>query len=140
QDHGRVTERDGVLKIAWELQELGWPGDLPPDFLIVRWDRRRYLVPPEDVLTFCVDARSGREPRRGVHGMYYLRRGDEDKPATGKPDLPKGFEKYWTMKPIQGLLTKVGPESVTALKDAWKHDKVTQDVTLDVGRAEGVLP
>jgi hypothetical protein len=34
----------------------------------------------------------GHEPRDRVHGMYYLRDGDEDKPAPGLPDLPPAYK------------------------------------------------
>src|SRR5207253_9589852 len=104
-------------------------------FLLVRWGKRRYLVPTEQVLDFCGDIQSRREPRNETRGFYYLRRGDEKKPATGKPELPLGFEKYLAMQPIEAKLTATGPETATKSKEGFGLEDVSRRVTINAGSA-----
>jgi hypothetical protein len=92
QDHGGITEQQGVLKIAWKLDRKVKKGDPPTELLLVRWSQRRYLVPIEEIARFCAAVRSGLEPRKERQGFYYLRLGDETKPTSGQPELPKGFD------------------------------------------------
>jgi hypothetical protein len=92
QDHGSITEQQGVLKIAWKLDRKAKKGDPPAELLLVRWNQRRYLVPIEEIARFCAAVRSGLEPRKERQGFYYLRLGDETKPTSGQPELARGFE------------------------------------------------
>jgi hypothetical protein len=152
QGRGTVTERDGLLRIDWIIPGKGMAAAPPVELLVIRWDTRRYLVRPEEILEFCQRAvlddnrdaghlRTGlEEPRTGRHGFYYLRLGDESKPAKGKPVLPKGFEKYLAMKPIAAKIISTRPEKATLTKDWQDHDEFEQEVTISAGRADGVLP
>lgn len=98
-DFGKVTEKDGRIKIEWARAQREF--DRPAgEYLLVRWGDRKYLVPREEILKFCQDVKGDEEPRNSLWGSYYLQRGDEKKPAIGRPLLPKGFEKYLTMLPL----------------------------------------
>lgn len=63
-------------------------GTFPERFRKVRWGERRYLLPEERGIEFVNAMHRGFEPRDSAHGMFLLARGDEDRPATGLPDLP----------------------------------------------------
>jgi hypothetical protein len=56
-------------------------------YIPVRWDERLYLIPEEQVPAFRTIVEKGDEPRTGPHGWFYLRRGDWDKQAQGRPQL-----------------------------------------------------
>jgi hypothetical protein len=66
----------------------------PDEYLIVRWGKRRYLVPPDDIRRFSLAVSTGTEPRTDQYGMFLLRDGDEKVPVNDKPQLPPGFEGF----------------------------------------------
>lgn len=57
---------------------------------LIRWDRRRYLIPPAKIQEFRDAIVGGREPRVGTGGWFYLRVPIE--PADGLPDSPESGE------------------------------------------------
>lgn len=63
-------------------------------FYIVRWGHRVYLVGRNNVKIFCDDIRAGNEPRtpQKFVSAYHLREGDEAKPVSNWPTLPKQFQ------------------------------------------------
>ncbi len=140
QNHGPVSETEGRLTVEWAFPGGGFARGTPREYLLVRWGQRRYLVPTAEVLEFCRDALAGREPRDWRLGRYYLRVGDEGKPATGQPVLPKGFERYWSLGPIRAAVTAAGPAAVRRVRIPEEQEEVTLAVTLGAGAAEGVLP
>lgn len=139
QNYGPVHEAEGHIKVTWTIQN---PDSLPmsAEYLPIRWGPRHYLVPPEDVLEFCLAARTGREPRKQARGLFLLRVGDAEQPVEGSPELPARFEKYWSMKSIKANFETVGAAVVQDARQDATLDKVTHQVTLNVGAVEGVLP
>lgn len=143
QNYGTVTFDGQMVKVQWALatdDKL----DFPTEFLVVRWGERRYLIPPAEVLRFCnhIQCEWKWEPRKEVHGFYYLRRDDEKKEVKGKPELPKPFDRYWTMKNIEGAIKEVSLPTVTT---EYEYDKkkitcYSQKVVLNIGEDEGLLP
>jgi hypothetical protein len=133
---GSVEEKDGRLLVKWKYPQWRWWNVWLNDLLVVRWCDRHYLVPAPQILEFCSAIKAGVDPNDWEAGLYCLiREGDLKKPALGPPDLPKGYEKYWKMAAIVGNVTKFKIE---------KKDEVNLNfrasLTMDVGKADGVLP
>jgi type II secretory pathway pseudopilin PulG len=70
-------------------------------FIPVHWGDRWYLVPNEAGEAFCDDVKRGREPRKNVHGHFYLREGDFKKKVSGLPTVPKEWETWFQKTPIE---------------------------------------
>jgi hypothetical protein len=73
----------------------------------VRWGPRLYLIYADGIVEFCNAVNAGVEPRHGKGvgdndlGVIYLRLGDEEKPATGFPELSKKWQKYLLVEPLR---------------------------------------
>jgi len=102
RNYGAVTSANDHLHLSFTFENVrkGFQG-IAPELLSVPWGERRYLVPASDIVGFCNQVNEGSEPRGGVHGVYLLRKGDEKKPASGLPKVPKEFQVYLVSKPIQ---------------------------------------
>lgn len=125
KNEGTADVKDGVLQITPQKPNLrdGFRGTAT-EFHPVRWGARMYLIPTNDMVEFCSDFNQGREPRRRAHGNYYLRRGDADKPVSGKPAIPKQWTRFFLDKPVRGKITEL-----VGKQEAW----------LDKGSADGLL-
>ncbi len=82
---------------------------------------------------FCADVNSGAEPRRGVHGRYLLRVGDDHLPATGLPNVPERYQKLLLNAPIEAKVIAIGRIWTTEQNDYHAL------LTLDVGSEQGVV-
>lgn len=80
----------------------------------VPWGGRMYLIPPDEMTGFCLHVNYKREPRKAFFGVHYLRRGDWEKPVTGRPDLPKEFVKHLDPLPVSGKIIEL-----TGKDEAW---------------------
>ncbi|MFO1021632.1 MAG: hypothetical protein U0903_13190 [Planctomycetales bacterium] len=97
--YGGVIPRGDRLELTFA--GLAKPvGHIHREYIPVSWGARRYLIPPEELVKFCRDVNTGHEPRESIQGWYLLRRGDEKKPATGLPQLPKEFQPHLRTGPI----------------------------------------
>jgi hypothetical protein len=112
-------------------------GGLPVELMPVRWGERMYLLPPNELVRFCNLINSGREPREKQRGSVFLREGDEEKSASGLPDLPTSLSKYLLQEPI-GATILTAERPVFLKNDGWEYWSTT--VTLSDGTGEGVLP
>jgi hypothetical protein len=74
-------------------------------FLLVRWQSRRYLVPPEKMHDFCDAVIKGDEPRNEVPGDFYL--SVPLNRANGIPDLPERWVNYLGEHLRIGKITEV---------------------------------
>lgn len=138
-NHGKVIEQGRHLSFHWIVpqDDLHWLN--PRTLLLVRWGDRRYLIPSEQILEFCLDAQDLNEPRPTLRGHWWLRKGDETKATAGIPDLPKGYERYWAMKPIQAAIVSLGAEAkIPSESEEW--EQVERKVVLNAGSIAGVLP
>jgi hypothetical protein len=99
-----ITHWRGRQK-AWEVTE----GRYRP----IRWGSRRYLVPDEGMMSFLNEVNLGSEPRRGAHGLHYLRQDDWDVPVSGLPDLPASYRRYLFDEPIEGTILQALAEPGT---------------------------
>lgn len=64
------------------------PNPKPWAARLVRWGERVYLVGDYQLSRFEQAVEQGLEPRSSAGGEFSMRRGDWNKPATGKPDIP----------------------------------------------------
>jgi hypothetical protein len=148
-DSGVVEDTDGRLRLqrhgSSEAQDIPegyrmlW---FPREYLMVRWGKRRYLVPIGEILDFCSAVRGGCEPRDDERGLFLLRRGDEKiEPETDEPQLPNGFQKYLRMEKLDVRIKALRQPSAPPLQKKSGEQRIEQDsVTLDAGSFEGVLP
>jgi hypothetical protein len=115
---------------------------VPDELVPIAWGNRRYLIPSDEVVEFCNSINAQHEPRPRMHGMYFLREGDHEKPVHGPPELPAQFQPYLLDKPIHAEVIAVKPTVVEGppvelSSDLSFHKAV---VTLNVGRRANVLP
>lgn len=135
---GSVAEKDGRLALTFTFpnERVGFRG-LAPVLIPVAWGERRYLVASDRMEQFANDVNSGSEPRRGVHGLTLLRRGDEAKEVQGLPPLQKEFAGLLLQKPIEGLLIAMRDTQVVK-GDVLSTRKTT--AVVDRGKEHGVWP
>jgi hypothetical protein len=139
RNYGEVFETNGVLKLTFALpnEQRGFQG-LSKEFIPVHWGPRTYLIAADEMVDFCNDVNSGREPRKGIYGRHLLRDGDEKREAEGKPDVPAQFIQYLLKKPIIGQIVAVGKVSTRPSVASFKFKDI--EVTLNVGKKDGLLP
>lgn len=74
---------DGVLMLSYDRDALDAVAGISlPQLLPVRWGERLYLLRPRQREAFYIAASEGVEPRRTAWGGFFLRVGDEEKPAA----------------------------------------------------------
>ena len=134
-DHGTV-DWDGKhirLNCTFDVKSGTIDGE-PIKRKPIRWGERVYLIPTFRIIDFCNAINSGWEPRNCTHGRFYLRRGDEEKEVSGKPELPKEFMPYLLDKPIGATIVSV--------KDIRERDRFWNIATfvVDKGQNDGLLP
>ena len=115
-DTGLVAEASGRYEAAADsVRLMPGPGEFRRDsrtfaerMYRIHWGGREYLVPEERMLAFANAINAGREPRMQVMGaIFYLRSGDEAKPAPGLPSLPGRWQEFLLPKPLAGTVSKV---------------------------------
>lgn len=110
QASGEVALEGGRLILKPEKPHDSWPRGTSQILIPVSWDQRLYLIPQNDIAGFSNQVNRGLEPvSRGSMGSYYLREGDWDRPATGKPDLPKEWRERILDEPVIGLVAGRDP-------------------------------
>jgi hypothetical protein len=102
----RVEAGHLILKTERPNAREGFRGT-PTDFIPVRWGARLYLIPEGDGREFCNAVNQGTEPRAGIHGRFYLRRGDWEKKAEGRPDVPEAWKPLLLTGPLRGRVFEV---------------------------------
>jgi hypothetical protein len=91
----------------------------------VAWGERLYLLPADDLLSFCNAVNLGTEPRRNwaeemmsgsaYFGSFYLREGDEKKSADGLPQLPERWQEYLLKKPVAGVVLSIDGDNTATI-------------------------
>ncbi len=114
-----VDSRQGEheVKNGMIIFKSGRPGPRlkSPVYYSVRWGGRMYLIPQSDMIDFCTEVNHDIEPRNDKLGQhYYLRDGDWGKPVTGRPQLPKEFEKQFGPNPMKGKIVELSGKA-----EAW---------------------
>lgn len=85
RNYGGIAETNGVLNLTFTLpnERRGFQG-LSKEFILVHWGPRTYLIATNEMVDFCKDVKSGRDPRSDMHGRHLLRNGDEKKRVNGQ--------------------------------------------------------
>lgn len=121
---GTVELQDGRVVLKPNQPRENWPEGTSSVLMPVAWGQRLYLVPSDDMNGFSNQVNRGIEPvSRGSMGSYYLREGDWDRPATGKPNLPDEWKKRLLDQPVTGVVAGKDP------LDRW---------IIDLGKDHGV--
>lgn len=129
QNYGPVEYRNGRLKLVFMLPSDPTFHPIAEELVPIAWGSRHYLITPTEMVGFCNEVNSGREPRNGIHGMYLLRRGDDARAVDGLPTVPAEFTPYLLVRPINATIVAVGKA----------NDKGTF-VVLNRGEKHGLLP
>jgi hypothetical protein len=143
-NYGPVAYRGGRLLMTFELpndpKHFGGPNSL----LHVRWGERNYLLADEDLKPFVNAVNSGREPQKDCVprcGSFFLREGDNQKPASGLPDLPAEYLRLLLDRPKVGRVVRVLDSEFEQGPDrsyAWRSTRVEIDLGSDDGVWEGM--
>lgn len=108
KDWGYYRLKDGKVQLSQakpplKPRESGkpWIERVPTGLRLIRWGTRRYLIPDEEKQAFCEAVRTGREPRTGSRGRFFLadvpEAGEELKDVlNGLPDVPDSWKSMLT--------------------------------------------
>jgi hypothetical protein len=105
RNYGSVKiQHDGLIRFvpAINSASMTYMAIIP-----VQWGKRHYLISEEEMPRFCGSVNCQLEPRKELHGSYYLREGDESESVTGLPRIPERFSKYLLAKPLTAVISKV---------------------------------
>jgi hypothetical protein len=141
---GAVVVRGNRLSLRYELpnDEAHFGGSR--EFVIVRWGQRIYLLPEEELGPFVNAVNSGKEPHKHCIpscAPFLVRRGDDEKPVSGTPDLPAEYRRRLLDRPITGRVVRVlDDESEFDLERGygWRTIRVEIDLGSDDGVWEGM--
>ena len=134
-----TVEWDGThIKLTSEISDA--PVDdvhdyrkIHTEYRLVRWGKRLYLIPDNQIIEFCYKINTGNEPRYASGwGIYLLRSGDWEKEAKGRPEIPEEFMPHLLDERVDAVLL-----SVTIEKN--KPDG-TVNAVLNKGKKDGLLP
>jgi hypothetical protein len=130
-NYGTVDVADGTLTLAPLEKNQPEPWGISTELLPIQWGERHYLIPATRIQEFVNAINAGFEPRKTVSGMFFLKWGDEYRPAEGKPKLPPGYVGYLLENPIQARISLRQETRV-------EGNRVRSTVVLDVGQVQGV--
>jgi hypothetical protein len=139
-DMGKVVYTGAGIRLESDYQSPDghrWKVDLIP----IQWGDRRYFVQDDSLVHFCNWANSGhfqREAHAGAH--CYLKRGDEDRPVRSLPSVPPDYRKYLLAKPLHTKIIRVLGKRVNVLVVGELQRETGILVTVDIGKAAGLLP
>ncbi|HJS52403.1 MAG TPA: hypothetical protein VJ781_10925 [Pyrinomonadaceae bacterium] len=126
---GRVSYSNGRVTVYPELtKDEKSAHTMPTEFVVVRWGKYRFLVPPPELINFAYDVHS----RSGNTFVDYFVKEPEsetDSDRKGLPDLPIEYLKYVHMKPIVA--------KVLSVKEIGDYSDGA--VEIDAGRKKGVI-
>lgn len=136
---GKVSIEGDAVAIVPEFTDCGLPLEFCGGKMYrVEWGGRRYLVSEEDLMAFCNAVNSREEPGFRGRASFLLRVGDEKKKIEGLPSVPAGFRKYLLKEPVTAKV--IGIHGAAEGEEPAEKDKRLPEMTLDVGRKQGVLP
>ena len=106
ENHGSVTLTDGILRLRPEMDlDTRTLDPVPTELVPIRWGPRRYLIPPDQIQAFRLDAAGDYEPRETRLGNYFLRSGDEAFAVTGSPTVPSAY--IHDLAPIEAEIVRI---------------------------------
>jgi hypothetical protein len=140
---GRATWQDGQIRLHTEfsaqLDAAAEPYRPATAYLPVRWGERRYLIETTRLAEFVRAVNFGVEPRYGYGDSYFwLRRGDHEKVAGGRPELPAEVLALLRETSITVKVTAV--EFIENSYDARRRERQARyRLRLSGGAAQGLL-
>ena len=139
RNYGEVEFEDGivVLRTTFPNKQQGFQG-IATRLIPVAWGKRKYLVPENDVVGFCNEVNSRREPRSGLRGSSYLLRvGDEKILVQGMPELPRKYRQCLLKSPVTARVVAIGESRIRPSICEWNFKDT--DVEIDKGHDDGVF-
>jgi hypothetical protein len=137
-NYGNVELFNGKIKLIPEIS--GWEvlPSISSGLFPVSWGERHYLIATDEVVDFVNSVNIGYEPssRLSLGSGFFLKRGDEYKSVSGKPNIPEQYRSYLLEKPIKGKLITIKNSQIE--QDENQRQRTTT-VILNVGRNKGVL-
>ena len=125
-NYGPVEHLNGRIRIFPELSDNQKSAHvMSKEFVLVKWDGYRLLVPPDQLKNFAYAVHS----RSGSATVDYFTKSTESDPK-GFPSLPKEYSSYLKMSPIITSIVKVKGDS---------GDYSPGTVTINAGRRKGVI-
>jgi hypothetical protein len=133
KSHGATEDHDVFSPEGFrEVYNEDPPKDFnkPYSYVVVKWAERRYLISVDSIIQFCNAVNLGIEPRSEISvgadyfGSFYLREGDEPKPVSGRPEIPKASSSYLLDTPVETRVTRIEGEGVSKVAFV---DKGTKD-------------
>jgi hypothetical protein len=96
----------------------------------VKWGERLYLLHGKQFIMFCNAINQGYEPNRSG-SIFYLRTGDEKRPAAGDPDIPPEWLDYLLDEPVEGKVLDVQIDKIVLDAGRDKGLKVGMEVVVE---------
>ncbi len=137
RNYGAVTPEGRKLGLSFAFENVreGFRG-IAPEFVVIPWGPRVYLVPADDVIGFCNDVNTGAEPRTDIHGEYLLREGDERTKVSGDPELPVEYRDCLLRRPVETAVLEVGTFALRPSVSDWNFRDTP--LTLAAGSEQGL--
>jgi hypothetical protein len=140
-NYGDVRFEDGLVKLVFKhTNRRGGFHGIAPEFYPVRWGSRHYLIPSDGVIEFCNAVNSGLEPCSFFCTRFLLRRGEQEKNIEGEPSIPAQFLQYLLANPIRAKIISVERSYIKRDREIPDLKFRISEITLDSGKAVGVLP
>lgn len=133
-EEGKIRQTGSVLR--FEGAKSYW---LEQEFHVVNWGERAYLLKKDEIVSFANYVNRGWEPRYGAHGVFLMRHGPGFPLASGRPKLPKEYEKLLLDRVVDASVVAVGAVKSTST-ESWKPEQRTTVVELDAGSQDGLSP
>lgn len=107
---GNILIYNGQVILQTDRPRQSWPRGISSVMTPITWGQRLYLIPQDDYLGFSNEINRGVEPiSHGSMGHYFLREGDWDRPADGKPNLPEEWQTRLLDEPLTGVVAGKDP-------------------------------
>jgi hypothetical protein len=131
-NYGDVVESGGTIRLVPKLPNERKPFEgIAPEYVPIVWGDRHYLIATNEVVKFANSVNAGFEPREGSWGMFFLKREDVSKSATGSPRLPLEYSEYLLKHPIDAEISSIKNSRIN------ESERLTT-VILNVGAPQGV--
>jgi hypothetical protein len=131
-NYGDVVESSGTIRLVPKLPNERKPFEgIEPEYVPIVWGDRHYLIATNEVVKFANSVNAGFEPREGSWGMFFLKREDVSKSASGSPRLPLEYSEYLLKHPIDAEISSIKNSRIN------KSERLTT-VILNVGAPQGV--
>lgn len=142
---GQLKMDELGIRLHWDFP--GRSNSPLPEILIpICWGDSLFLIDQIEILHFCIDARAysrkvdAKAQCRRLATRYLWRSKDPVLPS-GKPEIPKAYQKYEEMPHIVATIASQQQLTRRPVYDhLLGHEFIEQRITIDVGEESHVLP